>query len=63
MPWLVWLSGLGVVLQTERSRVRFPVRAHAWVAGSVPDWGAYERQPVDVSLLLPLSKKAMKKCP
>ena len=27
-PWLVWLSELGIVLQTERSPVRFPVRAH-----------------------------------
>ena len=28
------------------------VRAHAWVVGSVPGWGAYiyERQQIDVSL-------------
>ena len=35
LPWLVWLSGLGVVLQSKRSPVQFPVRAPAWVAGSV----------------------------
>ena len=38
-PWLVWLSGLGASLQTERPPVRFPVRARAWVAGHVPGWG------------------------
>ena len=32
-PWLVWLSGLSVNLQTKRSLVQIPVRAHAWVAG------------------------------
>ena len=31
-PWLVWLSELGVILQTEAPPVRFPIRAHAWVA-------------------------------
>ena len=36
--WLVWLSGLSD-LQTERSLVQLPVRAHAWVAGLVPSWG------------------------
>ena len=34
-PWSGWLSWLGTVLQTKRSRVRFLLRAHAWVAGSV----------------------------
>ena len=34
----MWLSWLGVILQTERSWVWFLVRAHAWVAGSVPVW-------------------------
>ena len=33
--WLVWLSGLSTGLWTKRSLVRFPVRAHAWVAGQV----------------------------
>ena len=31
----MWLSWLGIVPQMERSPVPFPVRAHAWVAGSV----------------------------
>ena len=35
----MWLSGLSARLQTERSQVRFPVRAHAWVVGQVPSWG------------------------
>ena len=35
-PWLVWLSGLSVVLRTKVSLVRFPIRAHSWVAGQVP---------------------------
>ena len=26
-----------------------PIRAHAWVAGSVPGWGKYKRQPINVS--------------
>ena len=38
-PWLVWLSGLNAGLQTKRSPIRFPVRAHAWVVGQVPSWG------------------------
>ena len=33
-PWPVRLTWLGVVLQTEVSKVQFPVRAHVW--GSVP---------------------------
>ena len=49
-PWPLWLSWLGVVQKTGRSQVRFPVRAHAWVAGSVPSQGAYERQPTSVSV-------------
>ena len=32
---------------------RFSVRARAWVAGSVPSQGTYERQLIDVSLLHP----------
>ena len=38
-PWLVWFSGLSAGLQTKGSLARFPVRAHAWVAGQVPSWG------------------------
>ena len=36
VPWLVWLSVLSTGLQTEKSLVRFLVRAHAWVAGWSP---------------------------
>ena len=49
----MWLSGLGVILQSVRSQVGFRVQARAWVAGSVPgpgERGAYERQTIDVSL-------------
>ena len=35
LAWLVWLSGLSTGVQTKGSLVRFPVRAHAWVAGQV----------------------------
>ena len=49
-PWPVRLSGLGIILQSERSLVWFPVRSCAWVAGSVPVWGTYEKQSIDVSL-------------
>ena len=38
-PQLVWLSGLSASQQTERSLVRFPVRAHAWIVGQIPSWG------------------------
>ena len=37
-PWLVWLNGLSACLQTKRSLVRFPVRAHSWVVDQVPSW-------------------------
>ena len=46
VPWLVWFSWLGIILQSERSRVQFLVRAHAWVAGLVLSW----RQVINVSL-------------
>ena len=36
---MVWISGLGIIPKTERSPVRFPVRAHARVVGQVPGWG------------------------
>ena len=54
-PLLVWLSWLGVILQTKRSQFQFPVRAHAWVVGSVPSRGTCKRQPINVSPSLPLS--------
>ena len=38
-PWLMWLSGMSIGLQTKRSLVRFLVGAHAWVADQVPRWG------------------------
>ena len=48
-------------LQTKGLPVRFPVRAHAWVAAPGPQWGPHERQPhIDISLFFslpsPLSK-------
>ena len=39
-PWLVWINGLTAGLQTKWSLVQIPVRAHAWVTGQVPSWGA-----------------------
>ena len=38
-PGCLWASGLSTRLQAGRLQVRFPVRAHAWVAGQVPIWG------------------------
>ena len=38
-PWLVWLNGLSVGLQTKGLLVRFPVWAHASVVGQVPSPG------------------------
>ena len=46
-PWLVWLSGLCVGLQTKGLPVWFPVRAYAWVAGQVPS-RVYEMKPYKV---------------
>ena len=43
-------AGGSAIPQSKGSRVRFPGRAHAWVAGSVPSWGAYERPLIDVCL-------------
>ena len=39
LSWPVSLSGLSSSLQTKGSLVRFPVRAHAWVASQVPSRG------------------------
>ena len=50
-------------LQTKGLPVRFPIRAHAWVAGQVPSGGPHERQPnIDISLSpsFPLSLKINK---
>ena len=50
-PWLVWLSGLNAGLWTERSLGWIPVRAHAWVAGRVLNWGrARSNQLISLSL-------------
>ena len=66
LPWQVWLSRLSAHLQTERSLVQFPVKAHAWVMGQVPSWGRARGNQwmflslIDVSLSfssLPLSLK------
>ena len=39
LPWLVWLSRFSASQWTKRLLVRFPIRAHAWVAAQVPGWG------------------------
>ena len=46
-----WCSSVGrsIVPWAKKSWVWFLVRAHPWVMGSVPSWGTYERQPIDVS--------------
>ena len=36
MPWLMWLSWLGIILQTSRPQVGIPVRACTCFAGLVP---------------------------
>ena len=51
LPWPVWLSWLGVFLQTKGLWAQLPVRACAWVVVLVPIWCAFEGQPIDVSLL------------
>ena len=59
-PWLVWLSGLSVGLRTKGLSVRFPVRAHAWVADQVPSRGCMKGKHtlmfLSFSLPSPLSK-------
>ena len=40
--WLMWFSGLSAGLWTKVSLVRFPVRAHAWVAGRGQVGGMWE---------------------
>ena len=64
-PWLVWLSGLSAGLQTKGLPVRFPVRAHAWVAGQVPSRGRMRGNHTSMFLpsrspSLPLSLKINK---
>lgn len=43
MPWLVWLIWLGIVSQSKMSQAGFPAMEHAWVVGSGPGHGTYER--------------------
>ena len=56
----MWLSGLGIVLQSEVSQVQFPVGAHPWAVDQVPGWGHVRGSQlmflshVDVSFLLSL---------
>ena len=45
---LTGVARLCVITQNGRLLVRFPVRAHDQIAGSVPS-GAYEKQLTDVS--------------
>ena len=51
----MWLSWLGIILQSKRSQARLPVRAHTWAAGLVPGLGANERQQISVSLSVSVS--------
>lgn len=37
LPWLVWPNELDTVPCTEGFPVQFPVRAHTWVVGLIPD--------------------------
>ena len=57
----MWLSGLRAGLQSKRSLVLFPVRAHAWVVGQVPSRGHARGNHIlmfpSLSLSLPLSLK------
>ena len=63
-PWLVWLSGLSTSLRTKGSLVRFPIRAHAWVADQVPSRGRmrgnHTLMILSLSPSLPLSLKINK---
>lgn len=44
-----WLSCWNVVPYTKRWQIRSPFRAHTWDVGSVPSWGMYSGQLIDVS--------------
>ena len=63
-PWLVWLSGLNARLLSKESQIRFPVRAHAWVADQVPSRGRMRGNQTlmfpSLSPSLPLSLKINK---
>ena len=49
----MWLSGLGIVLQTEMSLVQFLIRTHSCVVGQFPSWGL--TRATDQSMFLSLS--------
>ena len=49
-PRLVWLSGLGIILQTKRSPVRFLGQGTRLGCRPCPWLGVCERQPSDVAL-------------
>ena len=58
LPWLVWLSGLSLGQQTERSPVRFPTRGTCLCCGPGPQLGArqsHTRFSPSHSLSFPLS--------
>lgn len=55
-PWLVVELSWCVLLYTQRLRVCFQARAHAWAMGSMPSQLVCVRQLTDVSFSLPLSK-------
>ena len=54
LPWLGGSVGWSIVLCTKRLWVGFPVEARTQVADLIPGQGAYEKQPVDVSISLSL---------
>ena len=49
-PWLVWLSGLGVILQTTEVTGSIPGQSTYLGWGPGPQLGVWERQLIDVSL-------------
>ena len=55
LPWPGGLVGWAIVLCTKRLQVRFPVRAHTYVAGLIPGRGMYRRRLIDVSVSLSLT--------
>ena len=50
-PWQSGSLDWSVAPYTKRLQVRSPIRAHAYVLGSIPSWGCmYGRQLINVSL-------------
>ena len=50
MPWLGGSVGWGMILYTKRMWIQFLVREHIQVVGSIPSWGMYGKQVINVSL-------------